>query len=837
MLKLLVKMFRSRILFVILFTFVIPYESNSQTYVFAELTGSPNLNTNGWNLNGNSYVGDTPGDTDNFVDELILTNAWNTQSGGVFYSTPIDPSTCSNWTVEFEYRIWGGSAADGIAFCFLDVPPTGFVSGGGCGIPGSANGLKVILDTWNNCGGPNPELQIYSGAGYFECAPGIVKLDNSTGNLGFVRSNSYQPVRITYNNGNVTLFVNNVQYLNANFPISFAGYMGFTASTGGANDQHSVKNVIIYTDQASSEAGSNMSYCTGDFTQIGTAANPNFVYDWAPSLGLNNTSNSSPTVSLLNSSSSILTQMYTVSTSLASSPGVCPSLDSVLVTVYPNLQTSINTEICQNENFLFGGQFYDSSGVYIDSSQSIYGCDSVATLTLDVLPIFFDTIDVSICQNDNYVLGSQVLSTSGFFTEVFQTTNGCDSSVSVNLTVHSLPVLFCPDTLICIGDTAELLPLGAEYYNWLPMIGNVDANGVLICFPSNNTTLQLNGIDSNFCESSIDVNVLIQELPNIQIITSSFEICIGDTVQLTATGGSNYLWISPVFIENNLQQQTLEPDSSISIYLSGFDDLGCENNDSISIVVYELPNLLVTPSQSICLGESAVISVSGAQSYNWSPLGIGNEYEFSPNESVDIWITGTDANACNDSIQTSVIVYPNPDAGLTASPLLTTSDIPHITFQNTSSGANSYILNTGDGSFYDFFSGQIDHSYPYTEGNYLVHLYVENEFGCTDSAQVLIQIKGEEIYYVPNTFTPDGDEHNNTFHPVFTSGYDPNQFEMIIYNRWGEELFNGSNSHEYWDGTYNGNNCPEGTYVWKINYVVPETNESKMISGHLNLIR
>ena len=139
-------MFRNRILFVIFFTLVITYTSNSQTYVFAELNGSPNLNTNGWNLNGNAFVGDTPGDTDNFLDELILTNAWNTQSGGVFYSTPIDPSICSNWTVEFEYRIWGGSAADGIAFSFLDVPPTGFVSGGGCGIPGSANGLKVVLD-------------------------------------------------------------------------------------------------------------------------------------------------------------------------------------------------------------------------------------------------------------------------------------------------------------------------------------------------------------------------------------------------------------------------------------------------------------------------------------------------------------------------------------------------------------------------------------------------------------------------------------------------------------------------------------------------------------------
>ncbi|MDG2154116.1 MAG: hypothetical protein P8K10_09310, partial [Crocinitomicaceae bacterium] len=488
--KLLVNMFRFRILFVIFFTLVITYKSNSQTYVFAELAGSPNLNTTGWNLNGNAFVGDTPGDADNFLDELILTNAWNTQSGGVFYSTPIDPSVCSNWTVEFDYRIWGGSAADGIAFSFLDVPPTGFVSGGGVGIPGSANGLKVILDTWNNCGGPNPELQIYSGAGYFECAPGIVKLDNSAGNLGFVRNNNYQPVRITYNNGNVTLFVNNIQYLNANFQISFIGYMGFTASTGGANDQHSVKNVVIYTDQASSEAGGNVSYCTGDSAQLGTAVNTNFVYDWSPAIGLNNANSPSPTVSLLNNGSNVLTQLYTVSTSLASSPGVCPSTDTVLVTVYPNHQTPINTEICENESYSFGGQLYDSPGTYIDSIQSIYGCDSVVTLTLDVLPIYFDTIDVSICQNEIYVLGSQVLSSSGFYTEVFQSISGCDSSFSVNLTVNPLPVISCNDTLICIGDTAILIPNGAESYTWNPLIGYTDPNGTLFCYPIVSTTVE-----------------------------------------------------------------------------------------------------------------------------------------------------------------------------------------------------------------------------------------------------------------------------------------------------------------------------------------------------------
>ena len=165
MLKFIDFMLLLRYILSVLILYLISFSVSSQTFVFAELGGSPNVNTSGWNLTGNAFAGDTPGDVDNFSNELILTNALNGQSGGVFYSTPIDPSVCSNWTVEFDYRIWGGSAADGIAFCFLDVPPTGFVSGGGVGIPGTANGLKVILDTWNNCGGPNPELQIYSGVG------------------------------------------------------------------------------------------------------------------------------------------------------------------------------------------------------------------------------------------------------------------------------------------------------------------------------------------------------------------------------------------------------------------------------------------------------------------------------------------------------------------------------------------------------------------------------------------------------------------------------------------------------------------------------------------------
>jgi hypothetical protein len=67
----------------------------AQSFFFAQLNGSPSLNLSGWNLYGNADVGDAPGDAGNSPNELILTNASGNQSGGVFCSSPINPSICS----------------------------------------------------------------------------------------------------------------------------------------------------------------------------------------------------------------------------------------------------------------------------------------------------------------------------------------------------------------------------------------------------------------------------------------------------------------------------------------------------------------------------------------------------------------------------------------------------------------------------------------------------------------------------------------------------------------------------------------------------------------------
>jgi hypothetical protein len=90
----------------LIFSLFITCYAEGQTLIFAELTGSPVVNTTGWNLTGATYAGDTGGDADNFTDEIILTDAIGTSSGGIFYNESIDLSTCYQWKVEFDFRMW-----------------------------------------------------------------------------------------------------------------------------------------------------------------------------------------------------------------------------------------------------------------------------------------------------------------------------------------------------------------------------------------------------------------------------------------------------------------------------------------------------------------------------------------------------------------------------------------------------------------------------------------------------------------------------------------------------------------------------------------------------------
>jgi trimeric autotransporter adhesin len=117
---------------------------------------------------------------------------------------------------------------------------------------------------------------------------------------------------------------------------------------------------------------------------------------------------------------------------------------------------------------------------------------------------------------------------------------------------------------------------------------------------------------------------------------------------------------------------------------------------------------------------------------------------------------------------------------------------------------------------------------------------VAYENGCVSypvSFITTVQRCPEELIYIPNTFTPDGNEINHVFLPVFTSGFDPEDFYLTIYNRWGELIFKSYNSEISWDGTYNNTLCQNGTYTWVIVYGDKNNDKKTLIKGNVNLIR
>ena len=759
----------------------------AQSFVFGQLTGSPVLNTQGWNLNGNAYVGDTPGDVDNFNDELILTNAIGTQSGGVFFAQPLNLGLCSNWIVDFDYRIWGGNAADGLAFCFLQVPPVGFINGGGIGIPGTANGLKVVLDTWDNGCGANPELQIYNGVGYGECYAGIVKLTNTGGILNFIRGNTYRSVRIIYNNGAISLLINNILYLTANFPINFNGYMGFTAGTGGANDQHSIRNVIIYTAQATSNAGLDVQTCPNDNVSIGVANNPAFSYSWSPTIGLSNANVSNPTVNIPNNTNLPITQTYTVSTTLMTSPGVCSTTDQVVVTVNPSFISNLTDTICDGSTYFFNGTPINSSGNYIDSLTTYSGCDSVVTL---------------------------------------------DIVFSNNPTVTS------PDLQLCLGDSTLLIPSGATTYTWSPTVNFVDNLGQMWVNPTVTSNYVLQGTNLEGCIDLDTVIVVVNPLPNIQLIVSDNSVCFGSPVQFNASGGDSYSWTGQdlnMYIGDN---QLINPLNSGMYVVIGTSVSGCTSSDSTFILVNPIPSISAIPESSeICFGEYVSFQILGADFYQWSNGQSSTIYTYQPLISESLTIIGITTFGCTDTTQVAVIVHPNPIADFILDRNLLTSDDPTITISNLSSGNLVNLWDFGDGNQLVNSLNTIEYSYPFSEGDYLIKLTVSSIDGCMDSTEQLIQIKGDVIYYVPNCFTPDGDEFNNSFLPIFTSGFDPMNYELTIYNRWGEIVFVSENHLTAWNGSYNNLICPDGIYSYIIKYKIPDLDLFKYISGQINLIR
>ncbi|MFI5204423.1 MAG: gliding motility-associated C-terminal domain-containing protein [Flavobacteriales bacterium] len=146
----------------------------------------------------------------------------------------------------------------------------------------------------------------------------------------------------------------------------------------------------------------------------------------------------------------------------------CDSTINLNLSVLPTYATPLSQQICSGDSVQLNGQFYFQTGLYTQTLIASNGCDSVLSLTLQVDPLFSDTLNYSICQGETLTIGSQTFSSTGIYPIVMQTANGCDSIVNINLYVIAVPQSGFVSNVIPCDLNVLFTPVDANNisYNW-----------------------------------------------------------------------------------------------------------------------------------------------------------------------------------------------------------------------------------------------------------------------------------------------------------------------------------------------------------------------------------
>jgi gliding motility-associated-like protein len=162
---------------------------------------------------------------------------------------------------------------------------------------------------------------------------------------------------------------------------------------------------------------------------------------------------------------------------------------------------------------------------------------------------------------------------------------------------------------------------------------------------------------------------------------------------------------------------------------------------------------------------------------------------------------------------------------------------PYVDLLNTSSSdVINYSWFIPEGTPAISTSESVNVKYPETVSTYPVTLYVTNDNNCVDSVTNYVIVNNEVLFYAPNSFTPDGDEFNQVW-KITIAGIDSEGFILSIYNRWGELIWESRDPSISWDGTFNGQKVPLGTYNWTLQAGDEQNDERYFFNGYVNVIK
>lgn len=357
----------------------------------------------------------------------------------------------------------------------------------------------------------------------------------------------------------------------------------------------------------------------------------------------------------------------------------------------------------------------------------------------------------------------------------------------------------------------------------------LDVNG---CIAINNSTVTLNEPDhptivapedKTICEG--ETLVLAGSASSGAVITWDNDIINGVPFAPEGVGAHVYT------VTATLDNCTISDQMEVTVIATPEPDffsndlVGCPTH----MVFFE--NTTNVPEGSTCtwdFGNGKTAELCGSIGYGYTQSGIYTvSYTVETPEGCVGTMTKTDY----------VDIKPAPVANLEATPMEPSISKPEVDFINLSTNFSKHAWDFGDETQKDT-TMHPTHLYPIDVAeDYIVTLTVESDEGCVDTLRMLIIVNDELLFYIPNTFTPNADGDNDYFAPVFTSGFDPYDYHLTIYNRWGEVVFESFDASIGWDGTYGGGITREGMYVWKIEFQETMSDERHTKLGHLLLLK
>jgi large repetitive protein len=431
--------------------------------------------------------------------------------------------------------------------------------------------------------------------------------------------------------------------------------------------------------------------------------------------------------------------------------------------------------------------------------------------------------------------------------------NGCTAtSIAIINEPAPLQVICTPDSIYCSGAGLPLFAFAfggvAPYtYSWDNGV-NTQSQTVN---PVGTQSFIVFATDANGCVSPTDTTTYTP-LPGYtaSIAATDTITCLGAPITITVSMASGnpaygYSWNngetdSTITVTNNgpftytviVNDQCFDYDTlSVNITNYAPPAVAFTVDDTAGCVPLTVTLTNTTPPGMVggtctwTFSDGTVLSGCGTITATFSTPGCYN---------VDLEVTSPEGCLNNVTQNNMFCVFPNPVADFTWTPAKPTFFHGEVQFYDQSLLADSYSwdfaglgVSTLENPQYNFTG--VD------TGLFTICLAVATNDGCVDTTCKDLRVYEDFAVYVPNVFTPDGDGTNDIFYAV-VGGVEPTEFEFMIFNRWGELIYLGTNFKKGWDGTHNQQKCKEDVYVWKIRLKDFEGEKHDFV-GHVTLLR